>query len=319
MVGGPAPVVTRARTVAGGLAVLSVAVALAWLLARPSLPVAEGMLRAVADCAAVVTLGLAVVGWLDVDRHRQELTETAARSLIVAAAAWAVAELARLPVSAADAAGVPVLRVGVGTTVEFAVHTAPGRAGLVCVAAAAVVCAASWSTVTVARPGPAATVVVPGAAAVGFTGRSLVGHLSGDPWGGLAVAVHALAAALWCGTLAALVLTVGHRGRWSRVLPRFSQLSLACVVVLVVGGAVGGAVALTSPTQLWSTGYGRLLAAKVVLTVVLVALGWRNRTVWLPAARTHRATALVSRTRSRVELAGMGVALALAAALAVTG
>jgi len=67
------------------------------------------------------------------------------------------------------------------------------------------------------------------------------------------------------------------------------------------------------------TGYGRLLSAKIVVTVVLVVLAYRNRTMWLPAARSHRATALVSRSRSLFELAIMAVALTLAAALAVTG
>ena len=52
---------------------------------------------------------------------------------------------------------------------------------------------------------------------------------------------------------------------------------------------------------------------------VLVALGWRNRTIWLPAARTHRASADVSGARSRVQTALMTVALALAAGLAVSG
>jgi putative copper resistance protein D len=51
----------------------------------------------------------------------------------------------------------------------------------------------------------------------------------------------------------------------------------------------------------------------------LTVLAWRNRSWWLPAARSHRATADVSRLRSRIELAGMGVAMTLAAALAVTG
>jgi putative copper resistance protein D len=50
-----------------------------------------------------------------------------------------------------------------------------------------------------------------------------------------------------------------------------------------------------------------------------VLLGWRNRTLWLPAARNHRATAVVSRSRALVELAVMAVALALAAGLAATG
>jgi putative copper resistance protein D len=162
-------------------------------------------------------------------------------------------------------------------------------------------------------------VVIAGAAAIGLTGRTLVGHLSSDEWGGMAVAVHVLAAALWCGGLAALVLTVDRRGQWARVLPRFSRMSLVCVAMLVVSGLGGALIALTSLHELWSTGYGRLLSVKILLTVALLLLAWRNRTVWLPAARTHRSTAVVSLLRSRIELAGMAVALTLAAALAVTG
>ena len=95
--------------------------------------------------------------------------------------------------------------------------------------------------------------------------------------------------------------------------------TLVCVTTLLVGGVTGAAVALTSPTELYTTGYGRVLTAKVAVTAVLIVLAWRNRTMWLPAARSHRATAVVSRSRSRTELAIMAVALALGAALAVTG
>ncbi|WP_200820345.1 CopD family protein, partial [Mycolicibacterium houstonense] len=156
-------------------------------------------------------------------------------------------------------------------------------------------------------------------AAVGMAARTLAGHLSESPVGGMAVAVHALAAAVWCGVLAALVLTVTHRGQWARVLPRFSQLSLSCVGALLVAGVAGAAIRLNSPSELWGTGYGRVLTAKVVVTAVLLALAWRNRSEWLPAARAHRSSAALSRTRSSVELAVMAVAVTLAAALAVTG
>jgi putative copper resistance protein D len=70
---------------------------------------------------------------------------------------------------------------------------------------------------------------------------------------------------------------------------------------------------------LFGTGYGRLLLTKIILTAVLIALAWRNRARWLPAAKSHRATAYVSRWRSLTELAIMAVALTMAAALSVTG
>ena len=273
------------------------------------------LVQAVALCAAVVTLGLTVVPMLDDERYRGELIRRATTPLTAASAVWLLAELARLIVAAAQTAAVPVRRLGVPTMVDFALDTSAGRAVLLSIAVAAAVCA-----VTAAAPRAAPdNIAVAGLAAVGVAARPLSGHFFASPLGGLAVTVHVLAAALWCGALAALVLTVERRGQWARVLPRFSRLSLWCVLALLVGGVVGAAMRVDSPSEFYATGYGRLLAAKVGVTAALIVLGWRNRTIWVPAARSHRATAVVSRSRSLTELAIMAVALALAAGLAVTG
>ena len=306
---------TRQRALAGGALVVVVAAVVAWALARQQNSLAVTLVRAVADGSAVVAFGLAAVPMLDIDRYRGELIRRATGPLTIASAIWLVAELLRLGVAAAQAAAVPVSRLGVHTAVDFAVHTTPGRSALFSAVAAALVC-----VTVVATPRSSSTnVAVVGLAAAGVAARPLTGHLSESALGGVAVAVHTLAAALWCGALAALVLTVGHRGQWARVLPRFSQLSLVCVAALLVGGVLAAVATLGSPSQLYATGYGRVLSAKVAVTVVLVLLAYRNRTVWLPAARTHRATAVVSRSRALFELAVMAVALTLAAALAVTG
>ena len=306
---------TRQRAVAGGALVVAVTALMAWALARQQNSLAATLARAVADGAAVVAFGLAAVPMLDIDRYRGELIRRATGPLTIAGAIWLIAELLRLGVAAAQAAAVPVVRLGVHTAVDFALHTAPGRSGLFSAVAAGLVCV----TAAVAPRSASTNVAVAGFVAAGVAARPLTGHLSETALGGVAVAVHTLAAALWCGALAALVLTVEHRGQWARVLPRFSQLSLACVAALLVGGVLGAVVTLGSPSHLYATGYGRLLSAKVVVTVVLVLLAYRNRTMWLPAARSHRATAVVSRSRALFELAIMAVALTLAAALAVTG
>lgn len=275
----------------------------------------DALIRALADGAAIVTLGLAAVPLLESDRYRAELSRRAAGPLALAAALWLVAEIVRLTVAAAQTAGIGFWRVGVHTLTDFAAYTAAGRSGLVGVAAPMVV-----GVLAVLLPrGATTTVATVGVAAVGMAARTLTGHLSESPVGGLAVAVHALAAAVWCGVLAALVLTVTHRGQWARVLPRFSQLSLSCVGVLLIAGVAGAAIKLNSVAELWGTGYGRVLTAKVVVTTVLLALAWRNRSQWLPAARAHRSTAALSQNRSLVELGIMAVAVTLAAALAVTG
>ncbi|MUL83191.1 CopD family protein [Mycobacterium sp. CBMA247] len=300
---------------AGGCAVVAATSAAASALAYPNSPVAGALVRALADCAAVIALGLAAVPLLESNRYRADLSRRAAGPLALAAAVWLLAEVVRLTVDAAQTAGIGFWQIGVHTLADFGLYTTAGRSGLVGIAAALVVAA-----VAVLAPRSATTTAAAlGAAAVGMAARTLAGHLSESPIGGMAVAVHALAAAVWCGVLAALVLTVTHRGQWARVLPRFSQLSLACVGVLLVAGVAGAVIRLNSPAELWTTGYGRVLAAKVVVTAILLVLAWRNRSNWLPAARAHRSSASLSQNRSLVELTIMAVAVTLAAALAVTG
>lgn len=313
--GGPAQVVTHRRAVAGGALVTVAGCVAAWALAYPAASLSAAVPRAVADGAAVVTLGLAVVPALDGPRYRAELVRRATAPLVVASATWMVAELVRLALAGAEAVGTTATRLGLREAWEFATYTAPGRAGLLTVLAAAAVCAV---TSVAARSGPAG-IAGAGFACIGVIGHPLTGHLSGSVLGGASIAVHALAAALWCGLLAGLVLTVDHRGQWARVLPRFSRLSLGLVAALLAGGVAAGVTVLDSPAALYATGYGRVLSTKIALTLVLVALAWRNRELWLPAARTHRSTAAVSRTRAYTELALMAAALAAAAVLSVTG
>ena len=287
----------------------------AWAVAYPQGAPAATVVRALADCAAAATLGLAAVPMLDTGRHRDELTRRAGAPLVVAAGFWLFAEVCRLAVGAAGATAVPVTRIGLATTVQFTFAMSAGRSGLFSVVAAGLVLVLA----ALAPRTPPTAIASAGIAAVGLVARTIGGHMSASSLGAIAIAIHALAAALWCGSLAALVLTVDHRGRWARVLPRFSQLALWCVVALLAGGVTGALVAVDSASQLFATGYGRVLLIKIVLTVVLTALAWRNRARWLPAAKSHRVTAYVSRSRSLTELAIMAVALTMAAALSVTG
>jgi putative copper resistance protein D len=284
-------------------------------VAYPQAAPAATVVRALADSGAAVTLGLALVPMLDAGRHRDELTRRASGPLAWAAGCWLLTELCRVVVGAAGATALPVTRVSLNTTAEFAIATSAGRSSVFSVVAAAVVLVVAL----VAAKTPPTAVAAAGVTAVGLVARTVGGHMSASAFGALAISIHVLAAAVWCGTLAALVLTVDHRGQWSRVLPRFSELSLVCVIALLTGGAVGAVVALDSPVQLFSAGYGRVLLIKIVLTVVLMVLAWRFRARLLPAAKSLRVTAYVSRARSLTELAIMAVALTMAAALSVTG
>lgn len=310
---------TRTRRACLGALVVALSIALAWSLAYPDQALVPTLTRVAADGAAVVVLGLAVVPMLDTPRYRAELARRSTTALAIAAWLWLAAELIRLVTTAAATAAVAVTDLSVRTAVEFSVSTSAGRADLICVVAAAVVGAVAIVSMNTATRTLNASMVVAGVAAIGTAARTLAGHLSESTLGGLAVTLHALAAALWCGVLAALVLVVDHRGQWARVLPRFSALSLWSVVVLLAGGVLSALVMVGSPAELLDTGYGRLLFAKTLVTAGLMALAWHNRSQWLPSARGHRVSAAVSNQRSGTELALMAVALTLAAALAVTG
>ena len=75
--GGAAKGLTRSRVTVGGIAVVLGGSAAAWAVAYPQAAPAATLVRALADCAAAVTLGLAAVPMLDTGRHRDELTRRA--------------------------------------------------------------------------------------------------------------------------------------------------------------------------------------------------------------------------------------------------
>ena len=303
------------RHLLGGVTLAAtLAWALAWLLAGGQAAPAQSAVRTVADGAAVVALGLAVMPALDDARHRAGTLRATTGPLLTVSVAWLLAEAVRVAMSAAQAADVPLSRLRLSTASEFA-STIAGRAGVI-----SLVCAAAAILATVIEPGKTTgRIVVTAAVAIGLGARAVSGHLADSTVGALAIVVHILAAALWCGGLVAIALTVEHRGQWARVLPRFSGLALVCVAALLAAGTLGALVTVPGPGALVSTGYGRLVLAKALVAALLLLLGWVNRTGWVPAAQAHRMTATQSRGRAQREIALMVVALTLGAALSVAG
>lgn len=49
------------------------------------------------------------------------------------------------------------------------------------------------------------------------------------------------------------------------------RLSLACVAVLLAGGVAGAAVRVDSFAELYTSGYGRVVSAKIAMTLALAA------------------------------------------------
>ena len=128
------------------------------------------------------------------------------------------------------------------------------------------------------------------AALVLLPAPSLAGHAldRGRSWiEVVADLLHVGAASLWLGGLVALALALRARGDRAAILRRFSNLALVSVLVLAATGVVRALSELDSVSQLWSTGYGRVLLVKTGLLTVLVAIGWVNRYRLVPRLSLH--------------------------------
>ncbi|MEW1741207.1 CopD family protein [Nocardia beijingensis] len=285
-------------------------VALAWVLILPGPLPGEAVVRVVADGVGATALGLAALPRV-APRSR-----TPWRLLAVLAGIWAVAEFAVLIFEAAEVVGVPVPELGAGEFGTYLVDVSGGQVGLAILVGVATV--AGGSALAFRRPESASADLVLVFAAVALALRPITGHMSQQAFGSVLAAVHALAAGAWFGLLVALALVVRTRGEWAVVLPRYSAVALPLVAVVAVTGLLNGLIRVGGFAPFVSTGYGRILLAKTVVLLGLLALGWWWRRSWVPKAADHRMDAKDSLRRAVAEVVVMALAFGLAAALAVT-
>src|SRR6266511_3732057 len=129
--------------------------------------------------------------------------------------------------------------------------------------------------------------------------------------------VHLLAVGTWIGGLAVLALTA-RRARLEAVR-RFSVLALRAVIVVAVTGAWQGLAQVSSRAALTSTDYGRVLALKAAIFLVVLGLAAVARFRLLPHAGTHGVGAPGGLRRLlAVEASGGAVIVLVAALLANT-
>jgi copper transport protein len=115
------------------------------------------------------------------------------------------------------------------------------------------------------------------------------GHASQAPVAPLSVAadaVHLAGAAIWIGGLPCLVavllrapkaLPEGGRSLASAALRRFSKVAFWSVIVISVTGLARLMGELSTPAQLWETGYGRDLMLKASLLIPILMIARRSR------------------------------------------
>ena len=143
--------------------------------------------------------------------------------------------------------------------------------------------------------------------AMGETGLIRIAAVGAD-------AVHGLAAGVWIGSLAVILLANWPAPRNRPLLTAqfraFSPLAVLGVSLLVGAGGFLSIIHLAALADLWQTAYGRTLLAKVAVAGVALALGYRNWRKGLPR---------IEKTAGEAERVRVRAAIEVTAALAVLG
>ncbi|MFI8569105.1 CopD family protein [Rhodococcus sp. NPDC078407] len=308
-----------ARLVLAAAASAVVGVAVAFALAYPTLPDGSSWVRVIAVAAGSVVLGFGVLAVMDdsSDARRHAVDpQVRWRAIGFLAGLWAVAEFVVLVAAAAESAGRSPLTLSPSVFATFATEISVGRLGTATVLLALTLCAigvvgyrrrADWSPVPV--------IVL---ASLALVARPITGHMSQFAFGSIAVAVHVLCASVWLGVLGAMALSLRSKSAWATLLPMYSTVAFWCVLGVAATGVLDAVLKLDGIGAAVETGYGRVVLAKVVVTVILVAVAHRFRRTWLPSVAGHRSTVEYSVGRAAAHICVLAVAFGLAAALATT-
>ncbi|HEX6316038.1 MAG TPA: copper resistance protein CopC [Gemmatimonadaceae bacterium] len=251
------------------------------------------------------------------------ITESRLRLVvIVGASVLLILAVARLLSHAAFLSG-SLETVRTGDLAELIVGTTFGRGWLLQVVATIVLIAMlrrnthRWSVMI----GPAAALAISAA---------FLGHPAAVPDARFLSmsldAVHLLAAGAWAGSILMLALVavptaisvpVTHRIEVVRDLLRaFSPLALWCAALVVATGAIGGWLQLRALNLVLGSAYGVVLLRKIVLVLVIAALGAYHWRVLQPAIGSEKS---VARLRISLAIDVVFVVLVLVATTVLTG
>jgi putative copper resistance protein D len=237
-----------------------------------------------------------------------------------------------LAVLSASMAGVPLSQVDAESVAVVLTGMSLGKAWMVRVAGLALVTGAA---AFVRRQPLAALQAASAGGAVAIASLAWAGHGAMDDgavgWVHLVADIaHLLAAGIWVGALACLLLLVArpsartdpaHLWATHRALDGFSLVGASVVAVIVATG-LGNAWLLVGPadaTAFPSSTYGQLLLAKLALFAAMVGFAAVNRYRLTPAlaaridAEEHRAAIVALRVSVALETACAVVVLALVA------
>jgi cytochrome c oxidase assembly factor CtaG/putative copper export protein len=278
------------------------------------------LMRVLADCAAVVTVGSLLLAAFLVPPHTSGRLDTGGNAAVriagLAALCWALAALLLIPLSAADALGRPVTEVLDPRLLgSLVVRLSELRAWGLTAAMALMICGLCWRTRCWA-----AVVWVFALSLLGLTPVVLLtGHSAAGGDHDFAIdslLYHVIAAALWVGGLIALLTHLTrHSDHAGLATARFSRLALVCWLVMAISGVINALIRL-APDRLL-TSYGLLVVGKVTALLVLSLIGALHRRKAVPAVVQRGDRSALLRWGS-IEVLIMCATIGLAVALSRT-
>lgn len=233
-----------------------------------------GTLAGVVRAAALLLL-LGAAGAVVFDRLVAPVP--ASRRVRTAAATGGVLAIAALGLKGASLIGAPPSAILGAEAWTVAAASTAGRSAAVLVVAAVLL--------ATGRRGLAAA-----GALAAILALPLTGHAAIDPQTAGALVLHGAAVAVWIGGLGPLagVLARETPRRAARAVRRFSALALPAVIVLLTAGLTLAATQVGTPAAIGRDAYATVLAAKVGLVLLLLAVALDNRLRRTPALLRDR-------------------------------
>ena len=119
------------------------------------------------------------------------------------------------------------------------------------------------------------------------TSFAWVGHIHGlvpNTAPSLLLCLHLLCAAFWLGALPPLfiIATGANESQIAAVAARFGKLALRVVALLIAAGASLLLMLIGSAAQFWASGYGRMMAIKLLAVAALLCLAAWNKLALTP-------------------------------------
>jgi len=139
----------------------------------------------------------------------------------------------------------------------------------------------------------------------------------------LVLCLHLLGAAFWLGALAPLlaVTRYGNGAQIGLVASRFGKAALGVVGTLVAAGAILLWILIRDASKFWSSNYGWMLAAKLVVVAALLGIAALNKLYFTPRLLKGDARAVEGLKRSiRAEMILGGLVMLITATFtSITG